>query len=265
MHDLRLALASLDAAHSSEEMLAAAVQLTCHDLGFTRAALLRVNGDRLVVESTYSSDPDGAPAYDLAAGRRLAELPVEGEIARRRDLIPHTPAAALTRWRAQLATAGTPYVVAPVIMDAQVAGFLRADRHGQPEPVGDLDQIMLWTLVAGFSFAYERTVLRQRMGAGLDAVRQIGNSVDALFEEVSPTAHDWSNRPLPAMGDSRRASGLTAREAEVLALIAGGETNAGIARRLNITEATVKSHVKHILRKLGASHRAEAVSRFLAA
>jgi len=46
-------------------------------------------------------------------------------------------------------------------------------------------------------------------------------------------------------------------------LLVDGETNAGIARRLFIAESTAKAHVKHILRKIGASNRAEAVSRYL--
>src|SRR5581483_5113239 len=56
---------------------------------------------------------------------------------------------------------------------------------------------------------------------------------------------------------------LTRRELEVLRLMAAGDTNGRIARRLVISEGTVKSHVKHILRKLGAANRAEAVSRWL--
>jgi DNA-binding NarL/FixJ family response regulator len=58
-------------------------------------------------------------------------------------------------------------------------------------------------------------------------------------------------------------STLTRREVEVLRLMAAGDTNGRIARRLVISEGTVKSHVKHILRKLGAANRAEAVSRWL--
>ena len=51
---------------------------------------------------------------------------------------------------------------------------------------------------------------------------------------------------------------LTGREAEVLDLIAKGCTNKVIARRLDITEGTVKGHVKHLLKKLGCRSRVEA-------
>lgn len=53
---------------------------------------------------------------------------------------------------------------------------------------------------------------------------------------------------------------LTARELEVLQEVAGGNRNRDIARRLFITEETVKVHVKHIMEKLGAKDRTEAVA-----
>ena len=53
---------------------------------------------------------------------------------------------------------------------------------------------------------------------------------------------------------------LTAREIDVLRLIAGGNANKPIADRLSITEETVKGHVKNILSKLGASDRTHAVT-----
>jgi DNA-binding NarL/FixJ family response regulator len=54
---------------------------------------------------------------------------------------------------------------------------------------------------------------------------------------------------------------LTRRERQVLDLVATGATNAAIARRLVVSDHTVKSHVEHILAKLGAVNRAEAVAR----
>jgi DNA-binding NarL/FixJ family response regulator len=58
---------------------------------------------------------------------------------------------------------------------------------------------------------------------------------------------------------------LTPREAEVLALMSTGAGNGDISRRLVIAEATVKSHVKHVLRKIGATNRAQAISIYLGA
>jgi DNA-binding NarL/FixJ family response regulator len=58
------------------------------------------------------------------------------------------------------------------------------------------------------------------------------------------------------MGDE----GLTPREVEVLQQIAGGNRNQDIGQRLFISEETVKVHVKHIMEKLGARDRTQAVA-----
>jgi DNA-binding NarL/FixJ family response regulator len=54
--------------------------------------------------------------------------------------------------------------------------------------------------------------------------------------------------------------GLTDREVEVLGQIAGGNRNRDIAERLFISEETVKVHIKHIMEKLGANDRTQAVA-----
>ena len=59
------------------------------------------------------------------------------------------------------------------------------------------------------------------------------------------------------------ADTLSPRELEVLGMVAEGASNAEIASRLVIGDATVQSHVKHILRKLGVRNRTEAARRYL--
>jgi two-component system, NarL family, response regulator DegU len=76
--------------------------------------------------------------------------------------------------------------------------------------------------------------------------------VVALAEELSQTKER-----------NRKAETLTAREVEVLQLLAFGHTNKDIAERLFISPDTVKTHLEHIFEKLGASDRTAAVAEAL--
>lgn len=69
-----------------------------------------------------------------------------------------------------------------------------------------------------------------------------------------------SGAATPDPGLLAASLGLTPREGQVLTLIADGLSNSEIARRLVVSEATVKSHVNHLLAKIGARSRAQAVS-----
>lgn len=75
------------------------------------------------------------------------------------------------------------------------------------------------------------------------------------------TLLDWAARVAPKTpaGASVDVSALSSREGEVLELLGQGLSNTQIARRLSIKEATVRSHVYHIVTKLGLSTRAEAI------
>ena len=101
----------------------------------------------------------------------------------------------------------------------------------------------------------------------VEAVRTVAAG-DALLdpavtrELVARFVAGDGGRPVPRAVDpdaAARVAGLTPREQEVLLLVAGGLSNAELARRLSIAESTAKTHVKRILMKAGARDRAQAV------
>ena len=65
---------------------------------------------------------------------------------------------------------------------------------------------------------------------------------------------------MPALLSKERENMLTAREREILQLLADGMSNADVAGKLYISQETVKSHVRHILSKLEADTRTHAVA-----
>jgi DNA-binding NarL/FixJ family response regulator len=108
--------------------------------------------------------------------------------------------------------------------------------------------------------ATERAELRRRAGAPIEIVGEIATVAAARASDV-----DFDAILLAAGGDRLDAGlvdePLTAREVEVLELLAEGLSNKAIATRLAISDQTVKFHVAAISGKLGAANRTDAVRR----
>jgi LuxR family maltose regulon positive regulatory protein len=88
--------------------------------------------------------------------------------------------------------------------------------------------------------------------------RREAQPVGGLLRSAWDSSHAVGRSAHPG---SRISNTITAREREVLAMIGEGLTNKRIARILEISPETVKTHVKNIFLKLAVSTRAEAVSR----
>lgn len=128
---------------------------------------------------------------------------------------------------------------------------IRAARSDQPVLVFttyDTDADVVRALDAGaIGYLLKDSAPQDIFGAIRDAVA--GRS--ALSPPVASRVLDRMRRPDQA---------LTAREAELLSLLAEGLTNKELGKRLFISEATVKTHLAHIYAKLGVDSRAAAVS-----
>jgi len=128
---------------------------------------------------------------------------------------------------------------------------IRAARPEQPVLVFttyDTDADVVRALDAGaIGYLLKDSAPQDIFGAIRDAVA--GRSV--LSPPVASRVLDRMRRPDQA---------LTAREAELLSLLAEGLTNKELGKRLFISEATVKTHLAHIYAKLGVDSRAAAVS-----
>ena len=118
------------------------------------------------------------------------------------------------------------------------------------------DELVYAALRAGASGYLLKTV---PPGQLVDAVRAVAAG-DALLAPslTKRLIEQWVQRPRPD-ADDRRLSTMTAREREVLVLLAHGQSNSEIAARLHLSESTVKTHVARVLAKTGSRDRVHAV------
>ena len=90
------------------------------------------------------------------------------------------------------------------------------------------------------------------------SARELADGIHAAARGESPIDPKAASELIGAHLAADPADGLSAREREVLALVAEGLPNKQIAMRLAITEKTVKAHLTHIFRTIGVSDRTQA-------
>lgn len=204
-----------------------------------------------------------------------ATAPEADMVSRRRPSIVYDTDSAPV-YRPLIVSAGQSrsYVVAPLVHGDDVIGFLHADHHPLPRRVDQSDRDVLWAFTDGFTHIYERAILMERLCAHRDSVRDLFfgtvDRIDDLCQSGLEASRLADTQGCAPSGDdpSRSMTGgavrgtveLTEREAEVFDLMVTGASNQDIADQLVITAGTVKSHVKHILRKYGAVNRSQAIA-----
>ncbi|WP_158017039.1 LuxR C-terminal-related transcriptional regulator [Mycobacterium basiliense] len=246
--------------------------------GFDRAVLFRVHEGRMVMESAYfGDDQEGAEkmvAFAQSVAPLLDHMLIETQMIRR-----HAPA--IVRDARNDPRVNRPivdfslthsYVAAPVMPTGKVIGFLHADRLYSGRTVDEIDRDTVWAFAEGFGYAFERTVLLERMRrlnaevrhalASADEAARGLQDADLDLRKIEPVERSPAARSLAEV-QTRVMAMLTRREVEVLRLMAAGRTNQQIADELVISAGTVKSHVKRVLRKLHATNRAEAASAYV--
>jgi DNA-binding CsgD family transcriptional regulator len=268
-------------ADSLTELVRQAPVLLCGACDFDRAMISRVRGSTWTPAAVHvavgAADEVNAA---LVTALRTLEIPLTGSLAETEVLRRRTPMLVAGTSSARHTFEGLAelfgpraYVVAPIVIADRVAGFLHADAFASGRELTVADRAGIQIFAAMFGLLYERAAMGQRLRdqrqSVADAIAagnqsEIGLDVARLVRTQArrPAGHAdhdrGGNSPLPPVHDGA----LTSREWEILRLLASGATNAQIASSLVVSDNTVKSHIKRILRKLPAANRAEAVYRY---
>ncbi|WP_052914631.1 MULTISPECIES: LuxR C-terminal-related transcriptional regulator [Protofrankia] len=277
IRNVQNALSRLHQMSSVSELIEATPGIAC-TIGFDRVIMSRIHESIWVPETMYVEGDREWAQVIVRAGQdnpqKLVPPLFETEIVRRRRPLIVTNVQDETRVHRAMAEAARvrSYVAVPITTSSQVIGFLHADRYYHRGELAEFDRDILAVFAEGLGYALERAVLLDRLAqmrtemlrytAGLAA------TMNDIEEPIRFGAYGMNHgfaRPVRPFHDTPwpTDSRLTRREIDVLRLMAAGNTNARIADRLIISEGTVKSHVKHILRKLNAASRTEAVSIWL--
>ena len=121
----------------------------------------------------------------------------------------------------------------------------------------DLDEYVYEALKAGANGFLLKDAPRARL---IEAVRTVAAGEALLAPEVMRRLIErYVEGPSPSDGEPVELARLTERERGVLGLVARGLSNAEIAKGLFLSEATVKTHVAHLLQKLDLRDRVQAV------
>jgi DNA-binding CsgD family transcriptional regulator len=243
-------------------------------IGFGRVVFSRIQGNMSVARSAHiAGDADltaAPPRVGRAHPQRVWQCLPEGAGARDKGPIPVTDPQSDPRVDGKPVGIVTPNcrITAPVYVWQTPVALLHADVPTESgSEVGAEQRDLLGLLTEGLGAIMERNIVAERMQSVRSAAEQHlqrTHSLTVLFEEDldSTKCSEYAQTADNETITSDIAEHLTRRERQVLNLMAAGKTNAQIAARLFISDNTVKSHVRHIMQKLGTSNRTAVVARY---
>jgi DNA-binding CsgD family transcriptional regulator len=233
----------------------------CDTLGFDSALLSFVEDDGFVVEK--SNHDLGGPTVIRRRG-----CVAERHCIRLRDTIcTNDDVPASPEYRDVL---GSPhYLVAPVIAESRVVALLHVSHREGRLSARDID--LLDTFASAYSMLHQRMLNTERVQQQRTSIARAAAWLTEEADRIAAAAisldveRDNRVEPPTIAPDSALAATLSDRERQVFERLVLGASNAEIADELVITVETVKTHVKRILRKIGAINRSEAIALYMEA
>jgi DNA-binding CsgD family transcriptional regulator len=160
------------------------------------------------------------------------------------------------------------YLVAPVIAKSRVVALLHVGRRGDDGISAD-DIDVLDAFASAYSLLHERMLNTERVQQQRTSIARAAARLTEQADRIAAAAISFDTEddarvePPTVAADSALAATLSDRERQVFERLVLGASNAEIADELVITVETVKTHVKRILRKIGAINRSEAIALYL--
>ncbi|MEU6561487.1 LuxR C-terminal-related transcriptional regulator [Nocardia nova] len=251
---IRAALTHLHACTTVDDLLTSAARQMC-TFGFDRALVAGVSDSCWNLHYMHD-EVEPRWAEDLVAQGKAAPPLLDGSIVESDAVAESRPRMVFEvqdnpRVAKSLVRIGRTesYCVAPLSIRGHVFGLIHGDCYHRRRRVTVQDQHALSMFAEGLSHSLARVTVLERAATLEGQMRSLTREIELCGGTAAPE--------IPGRNE------LSRREHDIAELVATGESNRQIARRLGITEATVKTHLTHTFRKLGIASRSELLALWL--
>lgn len=236
----------------------------CYTIAFSSAVLSSIAPDEFIPVTSHFIPLSSHGTHGMGNPVPRAAGTAEQDCVRFRRIV-HADGAEVPATEGFCEVLGAvDYLVAPIVVEAKVVALVHMSRARGTIADGDADTLGL--LLSVYSFVYERLLNSQR-------VEQLRISIIGAAAWLAQEADRIAGTSLSLDGDDglfeadtavdEFTAALSNRERDVFVRMVRGDSNAEIADQLVVSVETVKTHVKRILRKIGAANRLEAITLYM--